>query len=119
MSYFLIIKSIISNRRLWVSAIVLSIVIGICWHYNNVTKELAEAKIQIHSMEAKLADSTAQIKTARANTKLVEKVATKTEYYRLKGEDSIKYIDREIVKYDSTCIIPIEFVNELNKAATK
>lgn len=119
MSYFLILKSIISNWRLCLGAVAVAIVIGIVWHFNNVTKELAQAKIQVHSLEATLADSNAQIVTAKANTKLVQKVVTKTEYYRVKGEDSVKYIDREIVKYDTTCVIPLEFVNELNKAATK
>jgi len=119
MSYFLILKSIISNWKLCLAAIALAIVIGVVWHFNTVVNELAEAKIQVHSLNAKLADSSAQIETAKANTKLVEKIVTKTEYYRIKGEDSVKYIDREIVKYDATCLIPQEFINELNKAATK
>lgn len=119
MSYFLILKSIISNWRLCVAAFAVALGVAVVWHYRNITTELEKTKIQAHSLEAKLADSNSQIETAKANTKLVQKVVTKTEYYRLKGEDSIKYIDREIVKYDATCIIPPEFINELNKAATK
>jgi hypothetical protein len=34
-----------------------------------------------------------------------------------RGEDSIKYVDREIVKYDSQCVIPKEFIDVVNKAA--
>ena len=116
MSYFLIIKSIFSNWKLW-SVVVL--VGAAMWHYTRLTSELNTAKLQVHSLESKLADAAAQVETVKSNAKLSNKVVTKTEYYRLKGEDSIRYIDREIVKYDSTCVIPAEFIDELNKAATK
>lgn len=58
----------------------------------------------------------AQAKSAVETVKIVEKIVTKKEYYRVKGEDIIQYIDREIVKYDSSCDIPNEFIEAHNKA---
>jgi len=78
--------------------------------YNNDSwlakvKEL-EAKVVIAEQEAKK-------ETVRVETKIVEK----TKIVREKGEQVIQYIDREVVKYDSRCVIPNEFVKALNEAA--
>ena len=55
----------------------------------------------------------------KENIKLVEKVVTKTQVVKQRGEDIIKYVDKEIVKYDNTCVIPKEFIEAHNRAATK
>jgi len=47
----------------------------------------------------------------------VEKVVKKTEYIKTRGKDVVQYIDREVTKYDNTCIIPKEFVKAHNDAA--
>jgi uncharacterized membrane protein len=70
---------------------------------------------RVKEMEVKVAESEA--KAAKANTKIVEKVVVKTEIVREKGNEIIKYVDREIVKYDAKCEIPKEVVNVVNKAA--
>jgi hypothetical protein len=76
---------------------------------------------RVKEVEAKLAE--AEAKSAKENTKIVEKVVRKTEIVRVRGEDVIKYIDREVVKYDEKfakggiCEIPKEFVKALNDAA--
>ena len=49
--------------------------------------------------------------------KIVEKVVKQTEFVKTKGKDVIRYIDREVTKYDNTCIIPKEFVKAHNDAA--
>lgn len=72
---------------------------------------------QVIELKTKLAE--AELKSAESNTKIVEKVITKTEHYREKGKDIIQYVDREIVKYDSRCEIPKEFIEAHNKAASK
>ncbi len=55
--------------------------------------------------------------------KIVEKVVEKTKIVRTRGTDIIKYVDREVVKYDvkfapgGVCEIPQEFITAYNRAA--
>ncbi len=70
---------------------------------------------QVAILEQKLKD--AKIKTEKVNTKIVKEVLTKREVVKEKGDDVIKYIDREIVKYDSNCPIPESAVLAHNAAA--
>lgn len=72
---------------------------------------------KVHELELKIA--AAEVESAKENIKIVEKVVVKKEYYKEKGNEIVKYIDREIVKYDDSCKIPKEFVESINKAATK
>jgi uncharacterized membrane protein len=74
-----------------------------------------EAKVK--ELEIKLAG--AEVASAKVNTEIVEKVVVKREYYKERGKDVIQYIDREVVKYDERCVIPKEFVEAHNSAATK
>jgi uncharacterized membrane protein len=74
-----------------------------------------EAKVK--ELEIKLAG--AEVASAKVNTQIVEKVVVKREYYKERGKDVIQYIDREVVKYDERCVIPKEFVEAHNNAATK
>jgi hypothetical protein len=70
---------------------------------------------RVKEMEAKVA--AAQIESLKENVKIVEKVVKKTEYIKTRGQDITKYVDREIVKYDNTCVIPQEFIKAHNMAA--
>jgi hypothetical protein len=72
---------------------------------------------RVKELEVKLAQ--AEAKSAEENIKIVEKVVKKTEYYKERGKDIVQYVDREVVKYDSRCEIPSEFVEAHNRAATK
>jgi hypothetical protein len=78
-----------------------------------------EAKVK--EVEAKLAE--AELKSAKENTKIVTKVITKTQIVRTRGEDIIRYVDREVIKYDEKfakggiCEIPQEFIKAHNDAA--
>ena len=72
---------------------------------------------RVKEVEAKVA--AAQVESGKQNVKIVEKVVKKTEYITKKGNDVIQYVDREITKYDSGCVIPKEFVEVHNKAAIK
>ena len=65
-----------------------------------------------------------ETKSAEANTKLVQKVIVKKQIVKERGDDIVKYIDREVVKdnevvkYIEHCPkLPNEIVNTLNKAA--
>ena len=70
---------------------------------------------RVREMETKVAE--AEAKSATANTEIVEKTITKTQVVKQRGEDIIKYVDREVVKFDTTCVIPKEFVQAHNRAA--
>jgi len=65
----------------------------------------------------------AEVQSAKENTKIVEKIVVKKEYIKTRGKDIIKYIDKEIVKYDTkfapggVCEIPKEFIKAHNDAA--
>ena len=78
-----------------------------------------EAKVK--EVEAKLAE--AELKSAKENTKIVTKVITKTQVVKTRGADIVRYVDREIVKYDEKfakggmCEIPKEFIKAHNDAA--
>lgn len=76
---------------------------------------------RVKEMEAKVA--AAESKSKETNTKIVTKVVTKTQIIRTRGQDIVKYVDREIVKYDTKfapggdCELPKEFIKALNDAA--
>lgn len=70
---------------------------------------------RVRELETKVAE--AEAKSATTNTDIIEKTVIKTQVVRERGQDIVKYIDREVVKYDTTCVIPQEFVQAHNKAA--
>lgn len=76
----------------------------------------AELKTKIAEMETKLAQS---------DIKVVEKLVTQTKVIREKGNEVTKYVDREIVKYDTKflpgekCEIPQEFFKAYNDSLGK
>jgi hypothetical protein len=76
---------------------------------------------RVKEVEAKLAIAEQQSK--EENVKIVNKVVTKTQVIRTRGNDIVKYVDREITKYDSKfaaggqCEIPKEFIKAINDAA--
>lgn len=76
---------------------------------------------KVNEMKAKVAE--AEAKAAKENVRIVEKIVTKTQIVKVKGDEIVKYIDREIVKYDEKfkqggqCEIPKEFYKALNEAA--
>jgi hypothetical protein len=84
-------------------------------------QERWEAKVK--ELEVKLAKAEAE--SQKENVKIVEKIVTKTQIVKERGADIIRYVDREIVKYDTkfapggVCEIPKEFIKAHNDAAEK
>jgi hypothetical protein len=72
---------------------------------------------KVKEMEAKVAAAEAEGK--KETIKIQQKVVVQQKVIREKGEEIVKYIDREIVKYDNSCIIPKEVIEIHNKAAKK
>jgi len=70
---------------------------------------------RVKDLEIKVAQ--AEAKSANTNTEIVEKTVVKTQIVKQRGQDIIKYVDREVIKFDTSCVIPKEFVLIHNQAA--
>jgi len=95
------------------------LVIGVYWRGGYAIEQ--EWRERVAAVEARVAAAEAQ--SREENVKIVTKVVTKTQIIRTRGETITKYIDREIVKYDTKfapggqCEIPREFIKAINDAA--
>lgn len=72
-------------------------------------------KDRVAKLEKEYAES--RVESERVNTEVVTKYITKREIIRQRGEDQIRYIDREITKYNEICRLPKEVINLHNEAA--
>jgi hypothetical protein len=70
---------------------------------------------RVTAVEARLAE--AEKASVTANTKIETRVVNKTQYIKTRGADIVKYVDREVVKYDDACKIPQPFIQAHNRAA--
>jgi uncharacterized protein YacL len=76
---------------------------------------------RVKELEAKV--EAAQVESEKENVKIETKIVTKTQVIKERGEEIIKYVDKEIVKYDTKflpggeCEIPKEFIISHNKSA--
>lgn len=76
---------------------------------------------RVAEVEAKL--KIAEEKSNQANVKIVTKVVKQLELVRTRGDDIIKYVDREVVKdkevikFVENCPIPQAIINTHNAAA--
>ena len=83
---------------------------GALYDYNTMQARVEEAKQQVAQYEQ--ANKDLNDKLTSKSTKVKEKIKTKKEYVT-------RYIDREVTKYDNTCVIPKEFVKAHNDSAEK
>ena len=76
---------------------------------------------RVQEVEAKLA--AAETRSAEVNTEIVTRVVTQTRIVRERGDDIIRYVDREVVrdqeviKFVENCPVPEVIVNTHNAAA--
>ena len=81
----------------------------------------AEWQARVQELELKLAQS--QVDSGKKNVEIQTQVVTKTRVLREKGEEIIRYIDREVVKnqevvrYIEQCPVPKEIIDAHNAAA--
>ena len=94
---------------------VIMIVIGVYMAGSIANNEAWEAKVK--EVESKLAE--AEAKGAIETVKIVEKVVVQKQVIKEKGQEVVKFVDREVVKFDNKCEIPPPFVEAHNKAAEK
>lgn len=72
-------------------------------------------KARVAELEKEYSES--QVVTEKVNTEVVTKYITKREVVHQKGEEIVRYIDREIVKYNDVCKLPAEIIKIHNEAA--
>lgn len=72
-------------------------------------------QLKVKEMEAKVAK--AETESQKVTTEVVTKILTKKQVIKEKGNDIVKYIDREVVKYNNTCTIPEVVITAHNAAA--
>ncbi len=76
---------------------------------------------KVKELEAKV--EAAQAESSKENVKIETKIVTNTKIVKERGQEIIKYVDKEIVKFDTKflpggeCEIPKEFIYIHNKAA--
>jgi uncharacterized membrane protein len=81
--------------------------------------QYADNRWQQAAQELQAKVSIAQAQSKIANVEIAARVITRTQIVKQRGEAIISYIDREVVKLDETCNVPLEFINAHNQAATK
>ena len=98
---------------------ILLLTTGVYFH-GGYTTEMAWRE-RVREVEAKLA--AAETRSAEVNTEIVTRVVTQTRIVRERGNDIIRYVDREVVKnqevirFVENCPIPEIIVNTHNAAA--
>jgi hypothetical protein len=112
--------SVINQYRMPVQFLGIALlVMGVYWRGGYAIE--MEWRERVAKVQAQVAAAEAASK--ETNTKIVTKVVTKTQVIRTRGADIVKYVDREIIKYDTKfapggeCEIPKEFIKALNDAA--
>jgi hypothetical protein len=97
------------------------LVIGVYWRGGYAVE--SEWRERVAELELKVAEAEKQ--SAQANTEIVTKIVTKTKVIRERGDDIVRYLDREVVKnqevikFVENCPIPDIIVNTHNAAAVK
>jgi len=74
-----------------------------------------EWKQKAAELEKKISE--AKVESVKVNTEIVEKVVVQKQVVKEKGDEVIKYIDKEIVKYNDRCDIPVEVIKAHDAAA--
>ena len=75
----------------------------------------AEWRERVAEVESRL--KVAEQQSAKENTRIETRVVKKTEYIKTRGQDIVQYVDREVTRYDNSCIIPKPFIEAHNRAA--
>jgi len=70
---------------------------------------------RVAAVEARLAE--AEKVSVQANAQIETKAQKKTTEIRQRTQYIRQYVDREVVKYDTTCTIPQPFIDTHNRAA--
>jgi hypothetical protein len=105
---------LLNNYKIPLQYIGIVAIVFSVWMGGGIANEV-KWQARVKELEDKIA--IAEAKAAEENVKIVTKVVKKREYYKVRGNDIIQYVDREITKYDNTCPVPKEVVKAHNDAA--
>ena len=83
---------------------------GALFDYNTMQARIEEAKQQTAAYEEE---------NKVLNEKLAKKATVTKQKIQVKKEYITRYIDREVKKYDNTCVIPKPFVDAHNQSAER
>ena len=98
---------------------ILLLTTGVYFH-GGYTTEMAWRE-RVREVEAKL--QVAETRSAEVNTEIVTRVVTQTKVVRQRGDDIVRYVDREVVRdqevirFLENCPVPDIIVNTHNAAA--
>jgi uncharacterized protein YacL len=94
-----------------------SLVLLVCGIYlQGAAAYKASTDKAVAELQSKL--TKAEAKSAKTNTEIVEKIVKDTQVIHDKGKTITEYVDREVVKHDQDCTIPVEVIRAHNAAAT-
>lgn len=82
--------------------------IGANWNNNYWLTKVKEVELQL---------AQAQAQSASENTKVVERVVVRRQLVKVRGNDVIKYIDREKLVINKDCKLPQSVIDLHNSAA--
>jgi hypothetical protein len=94
------------------------LVLLLCVWYEGAMSNEQKWQNEIKDLKEKL--EVAENRSKEENIKIEEKIVTKTKVIKERGEEIIRYIDRnnEIIKYVEQCPLPKEIIEIHNSAAT-
>lgn len=110
---FIPIPQLFIYRNLIQITSVVLIVIGVYMSGSIHNNEQWEAKVK--EVQIKLAE--AEAKGAQETVRVVEKVVVQTKTIRERGQNTVQYVDREVVKFDTRCDVPQPFIEAHNRSA--
>ena len=94
-----------------VSGIFIALTIFICGLHH------ADSRWQTAARELQAKVDVLQAQSQQVNEVVKEKLVIKTEVVKQQGKTVVEYIDREVVKHDTQCVISPEFVRAHNSAS--
>ena len=110
----LFLGTLLKPVKLYAYATGIALIILGTWYSGGVSKD-QEWKVRVAEVEAKLL--LAQQASAQVNEKIVTRIVTKNRTIKLRGDEVVRYIDKEVIKYDNACKIPPEAIIVHNMAA--
>ena len=94
-----------------VSGILIATTIFICGLHH------ADSRWQTAARELQAKVDLMAAQSTEVNEVVKEKLVIKTQVVKQQGKTVVEYIDREVVKHDTQCVISPEFVNAHNSAS--
>lgn len=71
-------------------------------------------KVAADELQAKVVEAVKQ--SDDLNSQLKDKIVAKVQTVQVRKDGIIKYIDREVIRYDGNCEIPPAFIESHNRA---